>query len=412
VVALRQYLSVWRLPGARPLLVTSMFARLGLGITSLALLFLVAQATGRYTPAGIAAGVYALAGAAASPIAGRLADRLGPTPVLRVTAVSHALALVALLLVVRVDPPRLGLVWTAAGLAGATFPPLTAAVRGAWNALTTPESGRHHLRTTALAAESSLLEVVFVAGPMLVAAFVAFATPAAAIVAAAAVTLVGTLSVAASQPMRARLPHPDHARTRGLGPLRVPGFAHLMVCAAGLGTAFGATGVAVPAYATEHLGPQGSSVGGILLGIWGIGSTLGGVWFGTRRFAMALPRQFAWWLGGFAASLMLFGAMPNPVALGVALFVGGATIAPALTVENTLVGRITPAAMHNEAYTWVITISIGASALGGAAAGYLVDVGFLGLAFVCGAAALAVGALVTAWPSGAIARADACAATA
>ena len=99
--------------------------------------------------------------------------------------------------------------------------------------------------------------------------------------------------------------------------------------------------------------------------------------------------------------------MPNPVALGVALFVGGATIAPALTVENTLVGRITPAAMHNEAYTWVITISIAASALGGAVAGYLVDVGFLGLAFVCGAAALAVGALVTAWPSGAIARADA-----
>ena len=48
--------------------------------------------------------------------------------------------------------------------------------------------------------------------------------------------------------------------------------------------------------------------------------------------------------------------MPNPVALGVALVVGGATIAPALTVENNLVGRIAPAAMLNEAYTWVVTV--------------------------------------------------------
>ena len=175
MVALRQYLSVWRLPGARPLLVTSMFARLGLGITSLALLFLVAQATGRYAPAGVAAGVYALAGAAASPIAGRLADRLGPTPVLRVTAVRTRWRWSRSCWSSGPIRRGLGLVWAAAGLAGATFPPLTAAVRGAWNALTTPESGRHHLRTTALAAESSLLEVVFVAGPMLVAAFVAFA---------------------------------------------------------------------------------------------------------------------------------------------------------------------------------------------------------------------------------------------
>ena len=39
--------------------------------------------------------------------------------------------------------------------------------------------------------------------------------------------------------------------------------------------------------------------------------------------------------------------------------IGGATIAPALTVENTLVGRIAPAAMLNEAYTWVVTVSVG-----------------------------------------------------
>ena len=56
MVALRQYVSVWRIPSAPTLLVTSIIARLGLGITSLALLLLVADVTGRYTPAAVAAG--------------------------------------------------------------------------------------------------------------------------------------------------------------------------------------------------------------------------------------------------------------------------------------------------------------------------------------------------------------------
>jgi MFS family permease len=405
VAALRQYLLVWRIPGSRALLVTSIFARLGLGITSLALLLLVADATGRYAPAAIAAGIYALAIAAASPIAGRLADRLGPSPVLRVTAIAHPVAMVGLLVAARSD--GLWPIWILAGLAGATYPPVTAAVRGAWNALTTPESGRYHLRTTALAAESSLLEVVFVAGPMLVAAFVVFANPAAAIVAAAAVTLVGTWLVAASPAMRARVRHPDEARTHGLGPLRVLGFAPLMICVAGLGTAFGAAGVAVPAFATEHVGAEGGSVGGLLLGVWGVGSTLGGVWFGTRRFRMALPRQFAWLLASFGVTVAVLAVMPGPVAMGVALFLGGTTIAPALTAENTLVGRITPAAMHNEAYTWSMTVIVAASAVGGAVAGFLVDHGGTSLAFLFAGAVVGAGALVTGWPMGAIARADA-----
>src|SRR5690606_18110188 len=75
--AVRQYAAVWRLPGAPTLLVVGIVARLGIGMTPLALLLTIEHVTGRYTPAAAASGIYALAGAALSPVAGRLADRVG-----------------------------------------------------------------------------------------------------------------------------------------------------------------------------------------------------------------------------------------------------------------------------------------------------------------------------------------------
>jgi MFS family permease len=122
---------------------------------------------------------------------------------------------------------------------------------------------------------------------------------------------------------------------------------------------------------------------------------------------MALTRQFAWLLSAVAASFLVLAFMPTPLSLGAALVIGGATIAPALTVENNLVGRIAPAAMLNEAYTWVVTVSVAGSAAGGAVAGAIVDQpGGLPWAFVFAAAVLVVGAMVAGVPSGPMARAD------
>jgi MFS family permease len=408
VTALRQYVAVWRIPGAPVLLVVGILARLGIGITPLALLLLVQQATGRYTPAGIAGGIYALAGAALGPVAGRLADRLGPAPVLAFTGVAHPAALTLLLLASRGGEAALPWIFAASAAAGATYPPLTAALRGAWTDLTAPGGPRFHLRAAALAAETSLFELVFVLGPVLFAVFSLLRGPAAAIVAAAVLTLVGTLTVARGRVLRGWRRHPSHAPTRGLGPLRLAGFPALMVCVAGLGAAFGAMGVGVPAFATLHTGGDAAEgLAGVLLAVWGLGSAAGGFVYGTRRPAMALPRQFAWLLAAVAASFVVLILMRTPVALGAALVIGGATIAPALTVENTLVGRIAPGSMLNEAYTWVVTVSVGASAAGGAIAGSLVDrTGGVGWVFAFAATAVGIAAAVTAAPGGAIARAD------
>jgi MFS family permease len=407
VAALRQYLGVWRIPGAPMLLITGIIGRLGIGMTPLALLLVVEQVTGRYSLAAVAGGVYAVAGAVLSPIAGRIADRVGPTPVLLATAVAHPLALVGLLLASRSGADGLPIIYLASGVAGATYPPLTAAIRGAWNDLTGPASGRAHLRNTALAAETSLFEIVFVLGPLLVAGFVLVADASAALLGAAVVTLAGTSAVALGRVMRGWRPHPHDSHARGLGPLRVSGFPALLVCVAGLGIAFGAAGVTVPAYATEYTGGNAESLAGALLAVWGIGSAAGGFWFGTRPAARNLTRLFAWLLAALAATFAVFAMMPTPAALGTALVIGGATIAPALTLENTLVGRIAPTSMLNEAYTWVVTTSVGASAAGGAVAGVIVDQpGGVPWAFLFAGAAVAVGAGVAALPAGSIARAE------
>lgn len=406
MTALRQYLGVWQLPGGRILLSVGILARLGIGMTPLALLLLVQQATGRYAAAGLAGGLYALAGAAVSPIAGRLADRIGPSPILLATGALHPVALVALVLTSRGGEAALPGIFVLTAVAGATYPPLTAAIRRAWTDMTSVGSGRHALRGAAMAAETSLFELVFVLGPMLVAALVVITRePAAALLSAAVATFVGTLWIARLPVMRHCARHEADASAKGLGPLKATGFPALLVCVVALGTAFGAAGVIVPAYADWHGG--GDGLGGVLLGIWGVGSAVAGIWFGTRQPAMALPKQFAWLLAAVSLSFLVLAFMPSPLYLGVALVLGGGTIAPALTVGNSLVGRLAPAAMLNEAYTWVVTVSVAGSAAGGAVAGAIVDrPGGLPWAFVFAASVLLVAALVAAVPHGSIARAD------
>jgi predicted MFS family arabinose efflux permease len=187
----------------------------------------------------------------------------------------------------------------------------------------------------------------------------------------------------------------------------VAGIPTLLLCVAGLGLAFGTAGVTVPAYATAHAGGgDAGSLAGLLLAVWGIGSAAGGIWFGTRPAARTATRQFAGFLAAVAASFMVYAVMPAPAALGAALVVGGIAIAPALTLQNVMMGRIVPGGMLNEAYTWMVTVAVAASAAGGAVAGLLVDHVGVPWAFLFGGAAVAVSATVAALPAGPIARAE------
>jgi MFS family permease len=401
------YRDVWLIPGGPGLLVWGLIGRLGIGMTPLALLLVIQHSSGRYTPAAIASGLYALAGAAAGPGVSRLADRIGPAHVLQVTAFTHPIALVVLLAVVGTTAP-IALVWVLAAVAGALYPPSSVSIRGAWSALTGPDTHRHHLRPAALAAETTMSELVYAIGPLLVSACIVFGSAATALGVSAMATLIGTMAVARGEALHSSRHHPESARARGLGPLRVPGFTTLLGCALGLCVAFGAVPVAVPGYASAHAGARAGTWSGVLLGLWGLSSAAAGIWFGTRRFTARLSVQFAWLLGFFAVTLVVLALMPNLPAFAVALFLGGTAVAPVLTLEYALVARLAPPSMVNEAYAWLMAVAISANSIGAAVTGPIVDHhGAVPWSFAFCAATVTAAAIIAGWPGGPLSRATA-----
>lgn len=395
---MRQYLEVWRLPSAPLLILAGIVGRLPVGIVPLALLLLVQDRTGSYGAGGATVAAYSVATAVTAPFLGRLADRRGPRPVLLLTGVAYPTLLIALAAVLTAGLP----VWVAyptAAAAGAVFPLLSSSLRALWNDLARDDA----VRQTAYALESIAMEVVWIAGPILVAVVVAVASPVVALVGSALAALVGTLVVAGSAPARQRgialTPAdgaPRAARAPGGGPLRVPGLALLLVAVAALMIGFGALQVAVPAFA----GASGEkALAGVLLGVWGVGSVVGGLWFGARRIALPLIVQYRWALLGVAAGMVPLAFVGAPWLLGAVLLAGGTAIAPAMAVQSGLVADLAPAGATTEAFTWVTTVVFAAGALGSAAAGLLIDrTGGVGAAFGLGAVSAFVAWAVVSWP--------------
>ena len=121
---------VLRTPGARSLFIASCVARLPMGALGLLLILHTHELTGSYAAGGLASGVYALALGLSNPVLGRVVDRRGQTPVLRVGApvAAAAIVLVALL---PADAPA-GVVIACAAATGASQPPVGACMRALW----------------------------------------------------------------------------------------------------------------------------------------------------------------------------------------------------------------------------------------------------------------------------------------
>jgi MFS family permease len=120
---------VLRVPGAARLLAGALLGRAQLGMASLAILLVVHDRTASFAAAGVAVGVFGGVGAAATPVLGRLVDRVGPVPVLAACGFAQSASFVVLALRARHDASYVELVvW--ATLAGGVLPPLSSCMRG------------------------------------------------------------------------------------------------------------------------------------------------------------------------------------------------------------------------------------------------------------------------------------------
>ncbi len=297
-----------------------------------------------------------------APVLGRLADRRGARVVLLVEAVTYP-ALLAVLVVVVLSGAPLELVLLASAATGASTPLVSGTVRALWSRVDPA------VRPTAYALDATATEFVFVAGPTTVAAITVLGSPALAVAVAGVLAVAGALAIALSGAMRAWTPSPA-VRTGLLSTALAPGMPRILVSGSALMLGFGALEVAVPAFA-DQAGAPGLS--GVLLAVWALGSVAGGLWFGARVVSAGLPRQYRWGLLGVTIGMVPLAAVSSPWVLGVLLFLGGTAIAPTLTVQSSLVGSIAPSHATTEAFTWLSTIAFGASAIGAALGGALIE---------------------------------------
>src|SRR5690242_19048053 len=98
---LSTYRSVLSIAGMPRLFSSAVLGRLPQGMSSLAILLLVREATHSFAAAGAAVGANALACAALAPVQGRLIDRYGRSRVLVPVAMTQAAMLVLLVLAAR-----------------------------------------------------------------------------------------------------------------------------------------------------------------------------------------------------------------------------------------------------------------------------------------------------------------------
>lgn len=351
----------------------------------LAIVLLVRDNAGSFALAGVVSAAYSVGLGLAAPLLGRLTDRIGQTRVLVPCALGYTVLLAGLVAAAG-SAPVVVLVAIAAA-AGALFPPLSACMRVLWPKLI----GDADLRESAFALDAIVVELSYVIGPLLIAVIVAVAKPAAGLLAAGALSLLGTLAFAASQASRGWSPTPLTAG-RG-GALTSAGLRTVIVTFGTTSVAFGVLDVGLPAFA-ESVRAPGSA--GVLFAALGAGSLVGGLAYGARTWGGPAGRRLLRLLLVFAAGLALLPFATSVPTMLVLAFLSGGGLAPGTICALRLIDQLTPPGTATEAYTWTTSANVAGTALGAVLAGAAVDALDVRMALALACVAVCGGAAVVA----------------
>lgn len=320
----------------------ALIARLPYAMIVVGVLTMVVDARGSLAVGGLTSAMVGLGTIATGPLIGAAADRWGQRPVLLLATLVQSAVLVTLVAVAYGDTPD-GVLLAVSVLAGATAPQVSPMSRarlvGAIGRMGLDRGARGRLQESTMGYESAVDEIVFVFGPVLVGVVAIAASPAAPVLAAAALTVV-FVTAFALHPTARTAGHADQGA--GREPARAVLRPGILVAAAGTfatGLFFGAMLTSLTAFADEGGFPEQT---GILYGIMGIGSAILALGVGL------LPRRFAlpWrWLAFTAVLLIgavLAAGASGAISMGWALALAGCGIGPTLATIYALAAARSP----------------------------------------------------------------------
>jgi MFS family permease len=384
----RNYADILRAPHVLALVCSSLLARLPIGINALAIILYLREQTGSFAVAGAVSGTLALGSGIGAPVQGRLVDRIGPRRVLLPVAVVHALSLGAIVAFTELGAPTAVLL-VCGFIGGFAIPPTSSVLRASWTDLLEPR-----LHQAAYALDSTMVELIFITGPLVTAIIAGLTNPAGALIVSAIAVIVGTSVFTALPPTR-NFDRPEAAHRSWLGALASPGVRTLVFASVPTGVGIGMLEVGIPAFSRTE---GAAAAAGVLLAIWSFGSGIGGLLYGTLPRRAGLHRTHLFVGALMPLTLLPLAFAPSVWVMALLVIPAGCCIAPLLATRNELVGGVAPPGMRTEAYTWPITAFVGGIAAGAALAGALVEGPGWRVAFLVAAAFAAAGAgLAVAW---------------
>lgn len=361
---LARYRDALRAPGALMFAVPGVVGRLPMGMLSLAQVMLLVAVTGRYALAGAVSAAGAVLFAVVTPRAARLADRYGQARVLRPQALLFLVATAGFAVCAVHRAPVWVLLLTGC-LSRGTMPSLGSMVRSRWSMLLAGSP----LLDAAYSLEGVADELIFIAGPVLVVALATGFHPVTGVLVTGALAVAGVAGLTRQR----RTEPPAVPAQRGAGSaLRSRGLRVLIAMHVCLGALFSAVDLATIEFAQRHgAGP----LAGLLLGLYGLGSAIAGVWYGTRRWRTAEPARLRVALVAMVAGTVPLAFVPGTGWMAVALVLAGLGISATLTSSYHLAGTVVPAGQRTEGMSWLTTAASVGAAFGAPLAGRLIDLG-------------------------------------
>lgn len=350
---MKMYVDLWKTRGLMPVVFAQLLARFPYGMMVLAVVMHVEHNFKSYAIAGIALGADTVASAINGPIMGRLIGRHGIFKVVLPTAI---VAIVATLLLA-FTPFAAWWVILLAAIIGAATPPIQTAARLVYPRLVKPE-----LQSSIFALDATSQELIWILGPVIATFAAAQISTVFALVLMVAIQIVGVSLFLANKDVLAVRVAPTETKIGHVMKNRV------VIIMITLGSALVASfsGLEIATVAVLEKG-----LAGIVIGIFSVGSILGGLLLGHRNTSKwSLAIFFSLVFAGYTLAMV---NPADPFWLSLCFLLGGLAVAPILGTVNAMISVATRDADTPEAYGWLNTGQLLGYAVAAVAVGFLID---------------------------------------